>query len=197
MDSETSPSPSSSCHLTRSSSLLTACLYPHGNFQNGVISKSLGHRRVWDRNAAEAACCTTGHGSFHHFLRSVDLRCRVSCHKSTSQPDLKEHCRVTITEEGGGGRRGGRRGGGRRSEQNEKQQPASSKDSDKRAFSLLPALRTCLINHLCAINHRDSAARRTRWLPMPLDLQDRQTDRLGRQTDRTWPGVEGVLKNHW
>lgn len=73
-------------------------IYPHGNSQNHVISKSLGHWRVWDRTKRPAAPLAT---------TLVDLRCCLSCHKSTSQPDLKEHCRVTITEKGGRRREAG------------------------------------------------------------------------------------------
>lgn len=38
---------------------------------------------------------------------SKDLRCWVAHHNSASQPGLKEHCRVTITEQGRDGRREG------------------------------------------------------------------------------------------
>lgn len=68
----------------------------------------------------------------------------------------------------------------------------STKDRRKRAFSLLPPLRTWLINHLYAINHQESTAGLTRSIQMPLKLAERRV-RHGRTT---WPSVEGTHKNH-
>lgn len=68
----------------------------------------------------------------------------------------------------------------------------STKDREKRAFSLLPALRTWLINHLCAINHQESTAGLTRSIQMPLKLVERRV----RHGHTTWPSVEGTHNNH-
>lgn len=68
----------------------------------------------------------------------------------------------------------------------------STKDREKRAFSLLPALRTWLINHLYAINHQESTAGLTRSIQMPLKLVERRV----RHGHTTWPSVEGTNKNH-
>lgn len=68
----------------------------------------------------------------------------------------------------------------------------STKDREKRAFSLLPALRTWLINHLYAINHQESTAGLTRSIQMPLKLVERRV----RHGHTTWPSVEETHKNH-
>lgn len=52
-----------------------------------------------------------------------------------------------------------------------------STDRDKRAFPLLPAPRTWLINHLYAINHQTSSERLTRSIRMPLYLRKRKIPR--------------------
>lgn len=113
------------------------------------------------------ACCTAGYDTrgpkVLPFLPQINFTARS---ERALQGDNNREGRET---EGGGGRQETERA-------KWKTTASSSKDRDKRAFSLLPALRTRLINHLYAINHQESTARLTRWIQMPLKLLER-TDR--------------------
>lgn len=119
-------------------------------------------------------CCMSAYGCFYSAYiewpsrkcLSKDLRCSVACYKSTSRPGLRGHCGKTIPQS--------KRESWERERTKWKTTARPSKDRDKRAFPLLPAPRTWLINHLYTINHQASSARLTRSIQMPLYLRKRR-----------------------
>lgn len=102
-------------------------------------------------------------------MKARHLSCSVARYKSALQPDLKGHCRVTITER----ERERERELGREWTK-WKTTARPSKDRDKRVFPLLPVSRTWLKNHLHTINHNTSSVSLTQSIQMPPHLRKKQ-----------------------